>query len=587
MMIHLTMPTVVSAEQHNVPIRGMKVDKATQVDVDLENMSKILSSVRSSETIEIIPFQMESLGGATAIVTSNGTLRLLQSPNGAIAAVGPNSGYVTLAAAPGTMSATQFIATAAAPVQGHEEITAVGHHHLTPAQIEISASQEPEHEAGEAQRVVKMEKKSSSSHARPYGCDECSRSFRFVENLQKHIQQGHSEETKPHKCDTCGKRFPHQWNLNRHIQSHTGERPHIFGGSLGLMFFRRGIQWPDVFSLDHGGSSGGTIQYEQLQPADPGPVHVVTTTMPNAPIMHTQHVTVLQQTPAESLTPPPAPQPPAKQEAPQQQQQDSKPVITPTASYVCNECGKSFTNPNNLSRHKKNHNAFRPYACHVCDKRFFQRPYVCPQCNKAFNQSTHLYKHINIHQKLPHACRRCGERFRYKTERERHKKAVHANRDDMKPNVVGMHHVEGDEDDHGGDHLRHHNLSSLTPSLVVSRRQDDDEDRDRGGDDAVGAAVITTTTTTTTNSAGVKMEAPSNYDAQHAIEMKYDSKGAITSATVDASALRVVHDGKLDTGELQFQDQFMDGKLGDSDGSGEQADMQFQQRYLSHDFISS
>lgn len=92
--------------------------------------------------------------------------------------------------------------------------------------------------------------------------------------------------------------------------------------------------------------------------------------------------------------------------------------------YGCEHCGKQFTHPRNLQRHRLIHTGARPY--------------VCPQCNKAFNQSTHLYKHINIHQKLPHACRRCGERFRYKTERERHKKAVHSNKNNGEQSNDGM-----------------------------------------------------------------------------------------------------------------------------------------------------
>jgi DNA-directed RNA polymerase subunit RPC12/RpoP len=207
-IVHHVEPT-----HHIITGRPLKVDKATQVDVDLENMSKILSGVRGTETIELIPFidqgTMTTVPGTTAIVTSNGTLRLLQ--NGATL-VGPNSGYVTLAAAPGTINATHYVTPVAAS---------------PPEELEHHEMHQPEPEPEQGTTQVIYAKKSPTNQSRPYSCEECNRTFRFVENLQKHIAQGHSDESKPHKCDTCGKRFPHQWNLNRHIQSHTGERPHV------------------------------------------------------------------------------------------------------------------------------------------------------------------------------------------------------------------------------------------------------------------------------------------------------------------------------------------------------------------------
>lgn len=80
--------------------------------------------------------------------------------------------------------------------------------------------------------------------------------------------------------------------------------------------------------------------------------------------------------------------------------------------YLCQYCGKAFSNNHCLSRHSLIHTGERPFACKVCRKTFNrkytlttherlhtgERPYVCKLCGMSFKWSSYLLKHTrNMH----------------------------------------------------------------------------------------------------------------------------------------------------------------------------------------------
>lgn len=112
-------------------------------------------------------------------------------------------------------------------------------------------------------------------------------------------------------------------------------------------------------------------------------------------------------------------------------------------TFVCDECGKTYSNRFNLENHKSSvhgeHIDEQPgsvYKCKVCDRQFTNRRdmyahinehgrqptvHLCDTCGKCFGSADTLRSHIRVHMDIrPFACEVCEKRFRSRLQLMQH-----------------------------------------------------------------------------------------------------------------------------------------------------------------------
>ncbi|XP_055636611.1 testis-specific zinc finger protein topi isoform X2 [Toxorhynchites rutilus septentrionalis] len=149
----------------------------------------------------------------------------------------------------------------------------------------------------------------------------------------------------------------------------------------------------------------------------------------------------------------------------------TKPSCSSTRPYLCELCGKTYTQSSHLWQHLRFHNGVRPftcpevgcnrsftirpdlkdhirkchtgerpYHCTLCDKRFLtgsvyyqhrlihrgERRYGCDECEKRFYRADALKNHQRIHTgEKPFACTHCPKMFRQRGDRDKHIRVKH------------------------------------------------------------------------------------------------------------------------------------------------------------------
>ncbi|EFB21816.1 hypothetical protein PANDA_010352, partial [Ailuropoda melanoleuca] len=246
----------------------------------------------------------------------------------------------------------------------------------------------------------------AGSPLKPYGCEECGKSYRLISLLNLHKKR-HSGEAR-YRCGDCGKLFTTSGNLKRHQLVHSGEKP---------------------YQCDYCGRSFSdpTSKMRHLETHDTDKEH-------KCPHCDKKFNQVGGR---GSAAPPgtrggwgagrwcrPLPCPLSAGEKPCQ----------------CVMCGKAFTQASSLIAHVRQHTGEKPYVCERCGKRFVQssqlanhirhhdniRPHKCSVCSKAFVNVGDLSKHIIIHTgEKPYLCDKCGRGFNRVDNLRSHVKTVH------------------------------------------------------------------------------------------------------------------------------------------------------------------
>ncbi|CAJ1072872.1 zinc finger protein 252-like [Xyrichtys novacula] len=113
-----------------------------------------------------------------------------------------------------------------------------------------------------------------------------------------------------------------------------------------------------------------------------------------------------------------------------------RPFSSTARSYVCSQCGKSFSRLHQFKLHQQSHKRKRAFWCTVCGKNFQcsshlsihhrthtgEKPFGCGQCGKRFTQQSSLRVHQRTHSgERPYSCSLCGKTFIMMHHLKRHR----------------------------------------------------------------------------------------------------------------------------------------------------------------------
>ncbi|XP_044739688.1 zinc finger protein 436-like [Chrysoperla carnea] len=220
---------------------------------------------------------------------------------------------------------------------------------------------------------------------KPFKCKTCDQSFRQRNHLQAHLTR-HTGE-KPYRCTVCNKQFSLNQTLKHHIRTHTGELPYQCK-YCGNMY-------------NQSNSLRNHIKIKHLN------IKPTTVKKPN--------VTFTCRTCTKKF--------PSKSEYNKHKLEEHPEQIQ---IYLCNYCGKEFTDSLRLKSHLLAHSTDRKHKCTMCDKQFVrkqslkmheafhtgERRYQCKLCEQRFKQSSHLRTHMRTHTaEKPYKCQYCEKSF--------------------------------------------------------------------------------------------------------------------------------------------------------------------------------
>lgn len=121
----------------------------------------------------------------------------------------------------------------------------------------------------------------------------------------------------------------------------------------------------------------------------------------------------------------------------------TSPPCSSTRPYLCELCGKTYTQSSHLWQHLRFHNGIRPFTCPEagCNRSFTirpdlkdhirkchtgERPYHCTLCDKRFLTGSVYYQHRLIHRgERRYGCDECNKRF-YRADALKNHQRIHS-----------------------------------------------------------------------------------------------------------------------------------------------------------------
>lgn len=255
-------------------------------------------------------------------------------------------------------------------------------------------------------------------------CEYCNSDFEFEIRLAKHIIKEHNEDKPEHLCNICDSKFDQLNDLLMHMRAHPESVQH----KCTIAGCEQGFAYKSSLMLHinkHNRLNGAAIQRKtQQQMTDITKHHatfksltddsslftceICNKTCPNRTglLYHIQgvHSTIRLKCPISNCD--------------RIFKTDNgifghMQKVHPEEIRECGTCGKSFFSEEKLAKHQLSHN--RPKKA----------SFICNECNKSFPTKSDLRTHLSTHEKQAE-CNICGEKFSSATimlrHRERHGK---------------------------------------------------------------------------------------------------------------------------------------------------------------------